>query len=136
MFKQLKKRAKAMEKTLSSLNETLIAANKTASVSTRFVCEGLFLIIYPLLHLRHTQGTSDLTLVDATFTSTQCGAFVRHLPTSILYNAGPFLDPDQLEHHPELLPRHWCLHHTNIHSLQWRNLHSGAGWLVPRLLLQ
>merc|ERR1711936_619448 len=58
MFKQLKKRAKAMEKTLSSLNETLIAANKTASVSTR-----------------HTQGTSDLTLVDATFTSTQCGAF-------------------------------------------------------------
>merc|ERR1712241_1011632 len=58
MFKQLKKRAKAMEKTLNSLNETLIAANKTASVSTR-----------------HTQGTSDLTVVDALFTSTQCGAF-------------------------------------------------------------
>ena len=41
MFKELKKRAKAMEKTLSSLNETLIAANKTASVSTRFVLENL-----------------------------------------------------------------------------------------------
>ena len=41
MFRELKKRAKAMEKTLSSLNETLIAANKTASVSTRFVLENL-----------------------------------------------------------------------------------------------
>ena len=39
MFKELKKRAKAMEKTLISLNETLIAANKTASVSTRFVSD-------------------------------------------------------------------------------------------------
>merc|ERR1711997_634516 len=58
LFKELKKRAKAMEQTLSSLNETLIAANKTASVSTR-----------------HTQTASDLTLVDALFTSTQCGAF-------------------------------------------------------------
>merc|ERR1712184_194355 len=47
-----------MEKTLSSLNETLIAANKTASVSTR-----------------HTQTVDKLTLVDATFTSNQCGAF-------------------------------------------------------------
>ena len=42
MFKELKKRAKAMEKTLSSLNETLIAANKTASVSTRLVLDGEF----------------------------------------------------------------------------------------------
>merc|ERR1712224_638207 len=58
MFKNLKKRAKAMEQTLNSLNETLIAANKTASVSTR-----------------HTKATSDLTLVDALFSSTQCGAF-------------------------------------------------------------
>merc|ERR1719192_2569179 len=58
MFKELKKRAKAMEQTLISLNETLIAANKTASVSTR-----------------HTKAASDLTLVDALFSSTQCGAF-------------------------------------------------------------
>merc|ERR550532_715514 len=61
LFKELKKRAKALEQTLSSLNETLIAANKTASVSTR-----------------HTQGTSKLTVVDATFASSQCGSFTLY----------------------------------------------------------
>ena len=40
MFKKLKARAKAMEQTLISLNDTLIAANKTASVSTRLVFVG------------------------------------------------------------------------------------------------
>ena len=35
MFKELKARAKALEKTLANVNETLTAANKTASVSTR-----------------------------------------------------------------------------------------------------
>merc|ERR1719400_1653101 len=92
MFKQLKKRAKAMEQTLNSLNETLIAANKTASVSTR-----------------HTKGTSDLTLVDALFSSTQCGAFTLTswstslncyhadgtcgTPTSTPFSGGTFTSP-------------------------------------------
>merc|ERR1711884_759637 len=51
-----------MEDTLISLNDTLITANKTASASTRHTSQG---------------GTDpdDLTLVDATFSSTQCGAF-------------------------------------------------------------
>ena len=69
-----------MEQTLSSLNETLIAANKTASVSTRFCIWGFVHDIEPRLLFRHTQTASDLTLVDALFTSTQCGAFVRYLP--------------------------------------------------------
>merc|ERR1711915_1169471 len=62
MFKNLKKRAKAMEETLNGITDTLIAANKTASAATRHTSQG---------------GTEpdDLTLVDATFSSTQCGAF-------------------------------------------------------------
>merc|ERR1711962_163086 len=61
-LKNLKKRAKAMEETLNGITDTLIAANKTASAATRHTSQG---------------GTEpdDLTLVDATFSSTQCGAF-------------------------------------------------------------
>ena len=36
MFKELKARAKAIEETLANVNETLTAANKTASLSTRY----------------------------------------------------------------------------------------------------
>merc|ERR1711973_638747 len=62
MFRNLKKRAKAMEETLNGITDTLIAANKTASAATRHTSVG-------------GQVADDLTLVDATFTNTQCGAF-------------------------------------------------------------
>ena len=42
MFKELKARAKALEKTLANVNETLTAANKTASVSTRYTPSYLY----------------------------------------------------------------------------------------------
>merc|ERR1711973_2465 len=62
MFKNLKKRAKAMEETLNGITDSLIAANKTASAATRHTSQG-------------GTGPDDLTLVDATFSNTQCGAF-------------------------------------------------------------
>merc|ERR1719462_586657 len=62
MFKDLKKRAKAMEETLNGITDTLIAANKTASAATRHTSVG-------------GTGPDKLHLVDATFTNTQCGAF-------------------------------------------------------------
>merc|ERR1712154_95418 len=68
--------------TLISLNETLIAANKTASVSTR-----------------HTKSTSPLTVVDATYASSQCGSFTLfswrtslngYSPNGAGFTASPF----------------------------------------------
>ena len=82
MFKNLKKRAKAMEETLNGITDTLIAANKTASAATRLVKMLKSEKLTSMDIFRHTSqgGTEpdDLTLVDATFSSTQCGAFVRH----------------------------------------------------------
>merc|ERR1719347_988741 len=57
-FNKLKKRAIAMEETLNGLSETLTAISQAASVQTR-----------------HTKTTDKLTIIDATFSSNQCGAF-------------------------------------------------------------
>merc|ERR1711973_662797 len=62
MFKNLKKRANAMEGTLNGITDSLIVANKTASAATRHTSQG-------------GTGPDNLHLVDATFTNTQCGAF-------------------------------------------------------------
>ena len=123
-----------MEKTLSSLNETLIAANKTASVSTRLGNWNLTEGTDSSLYFRHTQGTSDLTVVDATFASNQCGSFVSEGIIFCWSSLPSCADFVQLENRPQLLQSGRCLLYR-LCLFQWI-LQSSAWWLVPHLCLQ
>ena len=88
MFKDLRARAKAIEKTLANVNETLTAANKTASLSTRSIPSYLYEHYeYKWSLFRHTSSSGntpdDLTVVDATYASSQCGSFVSLVSTVV-----------------------------------------------------
>ena len=65
-FKNLKKKAAALEVELASLNQTVSDLEKAVSVSDR-----------------HSFGVDELTVVDADSTGSSCGPFVRIVLVSI-----------------------------------------------------
>ena len=135
MFKKLKSRAKVMEETLANVTETLLAANKTASAATRLARTELENLTNNLFRHTSSSGTEpdDLTILDATFASNQCGSFVSPV-CPLLLSYPDTSDSLQLESQHQLLQCYRC--GGRIECVQQGILHPQGQRLVPHLCLQ